>query len=179
MISKERLKELIKQRATVYTWSGYNIPGTPFKKQVYEIKLRKGDEIIDYPFGPSLDSYDHPIAALYTGVPLQLLYETKFEMEFQGLKRVERLDLPTWEDFCVLDNSMPNFRVSFMSKYKENYGLCLFNNLDGSKNIILYNFDDTGDSCVFDKPANEENYIEACRLVKKLFEIEDEGEEEE
>ena len=98
--------------------------------------------------------------------------DTEWELEFGNVTRTEKLELPSWEDteteqFYVFgwwhgdvelamrrfdaDDDCEYLIVEHKSdKYKEN--------LYGQKVKI-----------VFKKPYNRENYIEACRLCKKLF----------
>ena len=95
MINKKRLQKLIQQKATIYTWTDWAYEEKAFRNKVFTIKLRKGDEVIEN----CLFSYDHPIMALYCGIPLRILYETTEEMEFGPVVREDILELPLWDKF--------------------------------------------------------------------------------
>ena len=93
------------------------------------------------------------------------IFETKEEanwfLEFGDITREERLSFPTWEDFkenCNFptihckNGKTANFTVS--NSYLE-----------------IYEDSDDGycEKKIYGKPLTKENYIDACRLCKKLF----------
>ena len=93
MITEERLKELIQQRATVYANGFGEIELIP--ENDIEIYENGKDSYIIYIFEPNR-KYKNEIFA-------EELFETKedaeFALEFQNIIRTETLNLPTWEEF--------------------------------------------------------------------------------
>lgn len=145
MISKERLKELIEQKATI--WSS----------EYGKIKLIPESDILLYENGN--DGY-----ILYTLEPNKKyhneifdedLFETKEDAEFVLKTRAERTEYfepPTWEDFLKT------------KEYK-------FISYDGFRKKI-YIEPTTGklSSCTkFIGKPTKENYIKACEMARKLF----------
>lgn len=142
MITKERLQELIELGATIY----YH-------------KLTNGD------YFDILDLSHSWVAGNINDLELDRLFETKeeaeWELEFGNITRTETLSLPTWEEiekdlkncsdgeYVIVDDDRVTF-VYYKLKKKP-------------KLSIIANFD----AIEFD--ATKENYIEACKLAKKLF----------
>ena len=101
---------------------------------------------------------------------LQELFETKeeaeWELKFGNITRTERLKLPKWEEaqdkdfhFCYL------YQVEHFCFYIDIYNFTQEFRIRCSHGIHL-------DDYVFDKTfdlRDKENYIEACKLCKKLF----------
>ena len=87
-------------------------------------------------------------------------FETKEEaewyLEFGNITREEKLSLPSWEEFTT-----KNYRCCFSGKNNKIITLDCFNGetLEINENELT----------IFEKPLTKENYIEACRLCKKLF----------
>lgn len=176
-ISKNRLKELINQKATIYTWSdraAYEQFGMEmtFDEKVYEIELRESDKIHERFWGGAmLESTDHPIMALYTGIPLGNLFETKWEMEFGNIQRTDTLSLPSWEEFC--DCKYSNEFTFFVNGFEYNLFATVRNKECGEPDTLIIGTNDLKTACgydeIFEKAYTKENYTEACRLAKKLF----------
>lgn len=159
MITEERLKELIEQGATIYNvcWN-----------QVFEEKLMSNHFV-----GIADDRVS--LMQRYNGYEQDLvdyidnLYETKEEAEWQAefgnIERVERLVLPTWEEFETTKIS-----VKFFNKNKE-YLMYVFVKNKNTNNcrIIIYADDREQDWIVFEQPLTKENYTKACRKAKELF----------
>ena len=150
MITKERLEELIKQGATVYE----NKEG-----HISEIKF----DNIDMAFGYKVSSIYliFGMLNLIITVKLENLFETKEEaewyLEFGNIQRTETLKMPTWKEFCERKY------VSFSDEFCNHYELEL------SKYSMLSITKYPCDWVIYEKPLTKENYIEACRLAKKLF----------
>lgn len=154
-ISKERLEELIKQGATIY--SKNVLPYSLIKPYTYAIM----DGTLYQVIGTKQIS-SCPI------MKLENLYETeeqaKWSLKYHAT-RIEELNLPTWEDvnkifmgregdFRVIDKY--NIELIYW-KFKE----CLIE--------VRYKKDgETIEQKIFE-PATEENYIKACDLCIKLF----------
>ena len=144
MITKERLEELIKQKAIIY------------HKLCYGVEPIKA---IDYD---------------YEWYGLNDIFETKEEaelyLEFGDIQKIERLSLPSFEEFC----REKSFNFSYYSKFNC-FNYCKIKLVEENIEIeIIYNIttftpDYVKGENVFKKECNMENYIEACRLAKKLF----------
>ena len=158
MITKERLKELIKQDATIYHLSGI--------KKYQETKAN------DIPSFYRIDDFKS------WEFFKQYYFETKKQAEWY-LKyhktRTEELDLPMFEDFIKEDNTVVKF-------WKNGHKITLYKYIKNRKtnNIRIMILDDREDcECwKFNKPATQENYIKACDLCLKLFKGEEKDEQD-
>lgn len=167
MITKERLQELIEQRATVYVSIGK-------KNKIKAIELRRCDVEDD---GIMLKSVCLEKTFFYK---LRDICETReqaeWHKEFGNITRTERLELPTWEE---LQNKTEHY-ISFSTKkwtkcwlaidmpYRNDFGKILITYADSDKNYHI----------VYDKRLTKENYTLACRKCKELFLGEKESEDE-
>ena len=150
MILKERLEELIKQGATIYNISS--------KKYVGQRKLDRFAWIDDDCL--CFDKTEYPEMAY-----LQNLFETKeeaeWELEFGNITRTETLRLPSWEYWQKV-SKYGMYAMSFFDK--ENH-YCELQILETIK-VVKWGY---GRTVEFENSVSKENYIEACRLCKKLF----------
>ena len=161
MISKERLQELIKQGATIYAVNSY-------KKDVEEWELNCNLDAVN---AGEFMKYDTE-QWFYHHYSFDNLFETKedaeWQLEFGNIQRTETLSLPTWEEFCELDDM-------FIFYYNEKeYCVGRTNETLESEciGITCHDIDAFGECysySIFIEEATKENYIKACRLVKKLF----------
>lgn len=149
MIEKERLKQLIEQGATVYC---------PYYMYYDGVELDNQDYVDDkflYIFRQVWKKEGG-----YDKFPFRCLFETKedaeFALEFQDITRTETLNLPTWED--IENGTTISFTVS-----SRNYQFMI----SKSCNFIAVNY--CGYTKYFFKSATKENFLEACKIVKKLF----------
>ena len=147
MIIKERLEELIKEQATIYF-------------------------ITSEPFIAGASSFIGIQEIKYNAIPTfwkkhwedykDWMYETKEEaewyLEFGNITRTETLKLPSWEEFNK------NSYFQFVSKDMSNIVLAESGYLEIDEYI-----DGEFIQTYFHKEMNKENYIEACRMAKKLF----------
>ena len=163
-IKNERLEELIKEGAFIFYI--YN------EKSIGIIKLDKS-------YGISVDKYNEinkckPVfyhkGNVYQDIcDADKIFETKKQAEW-ALKyhavRIETLDLPTWEEFTSMDNSIIRFYVR-----ERNYSMYIFVKNKKTNNCRILIRVDNGeqDWLVFEEPATEENYEKACDLCLKLF----------
>lgn len=155
-ISKERLEELIKEGATIYSLDEqvkYPIP----------IFLKDGENAVvnDNELVNSVRVIDK----------IENLYETQKQAEwslnYQHATRTEELNLPMWEEIITDDKYKYHYGLSFFDF--DNYRLIVcvpneddnteFIGIDVDGNTELYHWDE----------ATEENYIKACDLCLKLF----------
>lgn len=80
-------------------------------------------------------------------------------------KIIERLELPTWEEFGKCDK-----HVKFCNKDTK-YLMYVFIKNKNTNNcrIIIYADDGEQDWIVFEQPLTKENYYLACKKCKELF----------
>lgn len=167
MITKERLEELIKQGATIYT-KYRKLSLTSFEQdlgdcggKVYRKLSIEGNGLKyttnneeDYFYEQTFDFTD--------------LFETKEDAEeylkYKNITREEKLELPTWEEFKNFKKSII-FRV--LSKDITEEDDTIFQCYNNGNAIIIYN--DFNSSRIFNKPLTRENYNKARDLCIKLF----------
>lgn len=156
MITEERLKELIQQRATIWCSSWEE-----------EVKLSPENCVIDDLFFYATNSKEKRLLVLeddkktaFCSYRLQFLEEDveteKFKLEFQNITRTETLSLPTFEElkkFEVLD-----------FKAKDGYQYTIYY-ISGFKTLAITGI--TGNK--YYGEATKENYLEACKIAKNLF----------
>ena len=157
MITKERLKKLIEECATIYS------------NEYGEIQLIKENDLILYDNGNNnyiLYALE-PNKKYHNEIFDEDLFETKeeaeFSLEFQNITRTETLNLPTWEELNKKVDTIPNmfWQIAKCSEF------ILFLQTDKILNntqIILRGNDDT-----YNWGLTKENYLEACKIAKKLF----------
>ena len=149
MLTKERLKELIDEGATVYGIDNQYQP-------VQEIDLEEEVWMLERSNAILLRQNQED-----TVIHLENLYEHKsdaeWDFEFENVEK--RIKFVKPKPFREIGNEffIYNFHGFTMYKYA---GVIKLQDEEG---------DSYADSIIFDKPFNEENYIEACRLIKKLF----------
>ena len=164
MITRERLEELIKQGATIYS--------THWKE---EVDLSKKCEVVKksfYDWKKRLVLIVHEDEEHSPHYMLENLTEdvegATWEEEFGCIERTERLELPTWEEF-------------------DKKGYFEFVSADGTKLVLektlMIDCDKEPISCyvleilvndydhrlLFEAEYTKENYTKACREVKELF----------
>lgn len=147
MISRKRLEEFAKKCIPVYAVT---------KGDVLKIETRDPETGL-------MGNFVNWVVEL-NGISRRLnahlndIYETKedaeFALEFQNIKRTETLNLPTWKKFKK-DESF-----QFSDKYGSDWDLYIYSSgiivlLNGNKTYYFNN--------------SKEGYIEACKIVKKLF----------
>lgn len=146
MITKERLQELIEQRADVYM-ARYYTEGIHLEPENFEVN----DKELVFKY------------KIYV-VPLEDLFETQYEAEwhkeFGNIIRTERLELPSWEEF---KNRECPFGFNDNAKIYRYY---VYKDL---KRIEIREYFGRGARVVFSEPLTKENYILACRKCKELF----------
>lgn len=85
--------------------------------------------------------------------------EKEFKTRYQNITRTETLSLPTWEEFCKAPN------LEFYGAKHNHYNLFSDLNWLWLKQVV----DEDWSFDLYLERATKENYIEACKLVKKLF----------
>lgn len=160
MIEKSRLEELIKQGATIFM-----IKQQPFIAGVSNfIGIQKETLSKENNIGKDNTLYwkDMGIAEL------EYLFETheqaEWQLEFGNITRTETLSLPTWEDVY---SKLKNYKESdaYTVRLVDNdFCSLVYVKYDMVSQIVLYTHYEA-----YDWNATKENYIEACKLCKKLF----------
>ena len=171
MITKERLEELIEQGATIYT-SGYR-ESCCFKNETivdlakldyfnktktYSIKDFGGGDFVlltGYTCDNGCDEYLTP-DELFENEE-----EAEWHREFGHIERIERLELPTWEEF----KNKKTKHVCFMGKDT----FCFFELYEDKQKNRLILLDHDCDYEYFNEELTKENYTTACGLCKEFF----------
>jgi hypothetical protein len=151
-ISKERLKELIEQGATIYGIFRRKVR-TIDLKDLYSISKNGKILVTEY-----IDLENFKIKDIF-----ETKEEAEWYKEFGCIERVERLELPTWEEF--------NKSSSFIFTRKDGTEMEMAiwtRNTSVDKTIKITNLNDWNISW-FEAPLTKENYLLACRKAKKLF----------
>ena len=164
MISKERLKELIEQCAKVWCICDYTYDESKPNKKIEYYDLSNEDICISPAEFRDYGLRVFNALGYWNDIRFECLFETKEEAEwykeFGCIERIEKLELPTWEEF-------DNRKVVEFSKDKLLYEFkkC------GERIYISYRtyIDDSVWEIIFEKPATKENYTLACRKAKELF----------
>ena len=150
MITKERLKELIQQRATVYATGFGEIELIP--ENDIEIYENGNNSYILYAFEPNR-KYKNEIFA-------EDLFETKedaeFAEEFQNITRTDTMNLPTFEEFKKFE------RFEFKAKDGHRYTI---HYISGFNTLAITGIIENK----YYGEATKENYLEACKIAKNLF----------
>lgn len=165
MIEEERLKELIKQGATIWGVDNEIIDKIHLGWNYYR-KVDNGLIRFDrYYIGPN-SFYDKDIAKFNNIDLYENEEDANFYVNYQNVKRLQVLALPTLE--------------TVRRELKEK-GSCVFYDFDrilgivtGNKRILIKDYNNyCGENIekfdVFNKSFNKKNYLEACQVAKKLF----------
>lgn len=172
MIIKERLEELKKENAFVFYILNNSVQVIRVDEN-YNIstdeKINNGEPTLFYKRNNVFQDICEMKKVFEKEEDAKWYLDNTFE-------RIERLKLPTWEEFYNHSKTIDNYHILFTDKDKERIELCICGNIDEAdpENIVIFNLDnDIDQSYLFDKLANEENYKEACKLCGKLFEGEE------
>lgn len=149
MIKKERLKELIKQNAIIYHL---------ISKNYQEINANDVTQYI-------LDGWE-----LYKEYYFETKEEVKWKLEFGNIERTKTLGLPTWEQFNYFKDTKSCYDgigTDYFRFIGYDYYIYYLSKLDNriclTKEDVCYYYP------VKEWEITKENYIEACRVCKKLF----------
>ena len=151
-MTKERLEELIKQEALVYT------PTSP-------IRLHKNDRVCSDKeiLGAKQGFY---LVNNFRCFPLNKIYETEDQVEWRNktyTERTERFEPPMWEEI------KSNYEFNFLTKTGNIYKRILFYVSRNTSSDKIFIKDDFDSYIIFDTNADKENYIKACEMVRDLF----------
>lgn len=159
MIEKQRLEELIEQGATIcnqYIDYNNNICYRFGKASIIQDNDEQHIEFKVNGTDTSIIMYD-----------TKYLYETEEDaewyLEFGSIKRIETLKLPNWKEFNKKYKKKMSPTIVFRGKNPQ----CFYELFYKDKNIYIFDCDCA--EYFYSKLLTKENYIEACRLAKKLF----------
>lgn len=167
MISKKRLKELIKQKATIWSvdWDKIILNENSKICKCYSDFAK--NNLVEYCLYALVECDN-----VYHDMDCDTLYETEEEMnwqlEFGNITRTETLNFPTWEEL----QNKKEFYLGFNNKEGiVRYYLAIDMPYQKDYGAILISYSDTNNDTVicFDKIATKENYTLACRKAKELF----------
>lgn len=165
-ISKQRLKELIKQGATIWNDEWEEIKLDKNTCEICELQYLNGTHK-----GWCLQfQYDYEDEHHKTEVNLEDLEEDvekgRWELEMTAT-RTETLKLPKYEKLPKEFDMPPFIRYD---KELENFVLYeMFNSTKNEICVLFRELDDDAGDCLFRQPLTKENYLEACELYRKLW----------
>lgn len=155
-ISKERLEELIEQGATIWTNDFEEIKLDKNTCEVCEVKTFSGEHlywVFDF-------EYEFNNVKYNAKIDLDELEEDvekcKWQREFGCIERVERLKLPTWEEF---DDK------TFIWFVDKNQNQCCLYYRKCAKQIVI----NVSGEVIEIGELTKENYLIACMKAKELF----------
>lgn len=150
MISEERLQELIDQKATIWAECYGEIQLCDESKICYDEFLKT---VLYY-----LSGFMHGGKFVNDGIMPNFLEENVekgkwcYEMH---VSRIERFDPPVWEDFLESEEY-----IFWTKKHKQTHIMTL-----GAKYLVV----ETDFERFYTGDLTKENYLEACKIAKKLF----------
>lgn len=155
MITEKRLKELIKQGATIYEAKYNHIEAVDLLKRKLDFISSKHNMVRFEP--EKNERWQHH---KYFDKLFETKEEAEWELKFGNITRVENLSLPSFEKF-----KENKYGISFRGKAPECYYTFYYNN--ELNDICLY--DNDCEEYTNAKTATYENYFEMCKEVRKLF----------
>ena len=169
MISKEKFNELNSEKKKIY-YLDYGLLGSCSVKELDFSKRRICGVCANYFPIPNEELEVHDYCNIQNDSDcdedfvcyLKDCYETQedaeFAKEFKNITRTETLNLPTWEELNIIDEIKiygGNGRQYLLQA--DEYDISIYAD-DGYDFMLYKQFDRT-----------KENYLEACKMVKKLF----------
>ncbi len=156
-MDKETLQKKIESGDTVWGLSE-SFDG---EKEIKEFKIKlDGENVRIYDFSDEPLCPDVFIYSINDIDKMKWLFATKeeaeWQLEFGNIERREKLELPTWEQ------AQENIDWGIDCANRDWYLL----KLRGHSIIRIEDWNSNG---IYEKPLTYENYLEACRLCKKLF----------
>ena len=150
VISRERLKELIEQKAKIYSthWQEEVDLSLPCKIVESEYDNKTITRLVVF------EDEEHAPSYMIDNLT-EDIEGAKWEEEFGCITRTERLEFPTWEMFLKINRT-----IGFISK--EGKKIEIFRN----DNTIFIEDEDWN---ILREPLTKENYTLACRKCKELF----------
>ena len=163
MITQERLKKLIEQKATIYETKYGQINTVDLKDK--KVKNFSGKYVHFVPYRDEKFQLHKYYDRLF-----ETKEEAEWQLEFGNITRTEKLSLPTFEEITASKHNVKTRSVVF---YKNNhmYILEYAYQFDFGWGIFLERatmFDDEAET-LFQQQATKENYLKACKMAKKLF----------
>ena len=155
-MDKETLQKKIESGETVWTFSW-----TTGEKRIVELNLQENEPETDnyllYFWDKDLVEHRYGLESIFATKK-----EAEWELEFGNITRTEKLELPTWEQ--ALEQSLEvGIGTTFVDAHKGKWQLIF-----AKDEIILCDWSLMSRDKSW-KKLTHENYLEACRLCKKLF----------
>lgn len=159
MISRERLEELIEQGETIYCVNLDDEIG--FINFIYcEGKILENFLKVRVKIKPDLSNWYGCEPNWSDDISLKSLFETRedaeFAKEFKNITQTVTLSLPTFEELKQIEK--------FEFKSADGYRYSIFY-IAGSNKLVLFGIFENK----YTGEATKENYLEACKIAKKLF----------
>lgn len=167
MISKEKFNELKSEKKKIY-YLDYGLLGSCSVKELDFSKRRICDVCADYFPIPDEELEVHDYCNIQNDGDcdedfvcyLKDCYETQedaeFAKEFKNIERTEILNLPTFEELKKFERF--NFKVKDGHRYTIHF-------ISGFNILVIAGIFTTE----YYGEATKENYLEACKIAKKLF----------
>ena len=157
MITKERLKELIEQGATIYEIC------TDLSIHELDLSVVKDKEmqIGEKWFAFSEPNTDYLFKMEHLCETMEDVENFKWHKEFGCIERTERLELPTWEE---VEKDLKNYKEGDFYIVDNDHFSLVYNKCYFNPSLFLY----VNNGKYFWK-ATKENYTLACRKAKELF----------
>ena len=160
MIDKGRLEELIEQGATIYEVKYNNINPVSLTNKIRDVYYKNG--VIAFEPRPD-EKYLH---YKYFKNLFETKEEAEWHREFGHIERIERLELPTWEELFKEDRLLDCYTQEFgIVKNRSFIGVVLLG-VDFTNEIVEVSI---GSDQIFCELLTKENYTLACRKAKELF----------
>lgn len=165
MITRERLEELISQRATIYStdWDEV-VELSPETCTVENIKISEyGEEIVEKLFVKEDEQHipSYRLSALEEDIETE-----KFKKEFQNITREEILNLPTYEEMIKEPRCLDCWTKEFVVMDNDKLIGIAFIGVDFDCEIVSV---EMGSYQYFVERLTKDNYIKACTIARKLF----------
>ena len=160
-MTKERLEELIKQKATIcIMWH----PSSP--NETLQIKLDSKKYKIDYPYLKRNGKILCLFKQLYELKEIELIIEQAEWHLKTYTERMERFEPPMWEEI----KNTYGFRFIYYDdiiEFTVNYSTMLDDVEFNTQKIVIRNLDER--ELLFVEKATKKNYEKACGIVRDLF----------
>lgn len=171
-ISKERLKELIEQGATIYYVDKADNMRGKIDLSEYEVKIVDDYFLIKTRIKPDFSNYFgyepdwHYDFHIYLSYTFETEEDAEFALRYKRIPRTEYLDLPTWEEIFKQDRCLDCYTKEFaITKNDIVIGICLFG-VDFTNKVVEIS---VGADKIFVGELTKENYLEVCEVARKLW----------
>ena len=159
MIEKKRLEELIEQGAIIYEAKYHNVEPLDLSKRKFDFISSKYNMVRFEPMQNERWKHHKYLDKLF-----ETKEEAEWELEFGNITRTETLRLPNFEEFMLDYKRVYKFNTPSGKTVKINGYYDEILKIHGGFIDICVN-----GSYIKDWDFSKENYLEACKIAKKLF----------